>query len=163
MTSTPSSTSPPHNAFRYDVFLSFSGKDTRHTFTDHLYHALLGAGVRTFRDDDDIERGEGLEPEIIAAITKSKASIVVLSENYAQSTWCLDELWLILEQRRRYGHYVLPVFYHVKPSDVRYQTGKFAIAIPKASRSDVRRWKDALRNVADLAGMVPTGYICFTL
>ncbi|MFS7971356.1 putative TIR domain-containing protein [Helianthus anomalus] len=25
----------------YDVFLSFRGEDTRHAFTDHLYHALL--------------------------------------------------------------------------------------------------------------------------
>ncbi|KAL7235619.1 hypothetical protein ACSBR1_019001 [Camellia fascicularis] len=42
----------------YHVFLSFRGKDTRKTFTDHLYTALVQAGFRTFKDDEDIESGE---------------------------------------------------------------------------------------------------------
>ncbi|XP_022030478.1 toll/interleukin-1 receptor-like protein [Helianthus annuus] len=161
MASTSLSTSHPHHkhANRFDVFLSFRGEDTRHTFTDHLYHALLRVGVRTFRDNDEIDRGQELKPEIKTAITKSKASIVVLSENYANSRWCLNELWLILEQRRTCNHYVLPIFYYVDPSDVRNQRGRFAIAISKANRSDVRRWKDALTKVANLTGMVHSGYI----
>ncbi|KAI3827398.1 hypothetical protein L1987_01471 [Smallanthus sonchifolius] len=77
------------------------GEDTRYTFTDHLYKVLLRAGLRIFRDDDVIPTGEVLKPEIESAIIKSRASIVVLSENYAYSKWCLDELWLILEQRRK--------------------------------------------------------------
>ncbi|CAL9006548.1 unnamed protein product [Prunus brigantina] len=44
---------------RYHVFLSFRGEDTRKTFTDHLYTALVNEGFRTFRDDDEVERGEG--------------------------------------------------------------------------------------------------------
>ncbi|KAL7592024.1 disease resistance protein RPV1 [Lactuca sativa] len=103
----------------HDVFLSFRGEDTRNSFTDHLYAALERAGVRTFRDNDNIDRGQELKPEIDRAIKESRASIVVLSEKYANSRWCLDELLLILVQRRSFNHFVLPVFYHVDPSDVR--------------------------------------------
>ncbi|KAM7466396.1 hypothetical protein LguiB_013958 [Lonicera macranthoides] len=39
----------------YDVFLSFRGADTRNGFTDHLYNNLVGAGVRTFRDNNDLQ------------------------------------------------------------------------------------------------------------
>ncbi|KAI9215660.1 hypothetical protein POPTR_T002968v4 [Populus trichocarpa] len=41
-----SSRSRPEGA--YDVFLSFRGEDTRKTFTDHLYTALVQAGIHTF-------------------------------------------------------------------------------------------------------------------
>ncbi|KAM7518911.1 hypothetical protein LguiB_017873 [Lonicera macranthoides] len=107
------------SAFRYNyqVFLSFRGEDTRKAFTDHLYTALLQAGLRTFRDDDDIEGGKRLELELRKAIHGSRISIIVFSKNYASSKWCLDEAMMILEWSRTSGHEVLPVFYHVDPSD----------------------------------------------
>nr|GEW55560.1 hypothetical protein [Tanacetum cinerariifolium] len=37
-------------------------------------------------------RGQELKTELVSAIKTSKASIIVLSKNYASSTWCLDEL-----------------------------------------------------------------------
>ncbi|XP_021981079.1 disease resistance protein RPV1 isoform X1 [Helianthus annuus] len=142
---------------RYDVFLSFRGEDTRYSITDHLYDRLLRAGLRTFRDNDAIDRGQELKPEIETAIIESRASVVVLSEKYAKSRWCLDELWLILEQRRKCNHFVLPVFYHVDPSDVRNQTRSFAIEGSKWILDDVRRWKAALTEVANLTGLVLSG------
>ncbi|KAI3827406.1 hypothetical protein L1987_01479 [Smallanthus sonchifolius] len=156
MASTSSSTSPPNHsqAVRFDVFLSFRGEDTRHAFTDHLYHALRGAGLDIFRDDDEIGRGLELKPEIEAAVIESRASIIVLSKNYANSRWCLNELWLILEKRKKCGHFVLPIFYHVDPSDVRNQTGSFVIEESKGTVDDVRRWKEALTKVANLTGEV---------
>ncbi|KAL8204479.1 hypothetical protein R6Q57_010102 [Mikania cordata] len=83
----------------YDVFLSFRGIDTRLNFVDHLYNALLDANLNIFYDDDEIQTGEDLRQELKRAIRASRASIIVLSPNYASSTWCLDELVLILEQR----------------------------------------------------------------
>ncbi|XP_076892428.1 disease resistance protein RUN1-like, partial [Bidens hawaiensis] len=142
---------------RFDVFLSFRGEDTRHTFTDHLYTALKRAAIHTFRDNDEIERGRDLEPEIVKAIENSRASIVVLSENYAKSRWCLEELTLILELKRKGKHFVLPVFYHVDPSDVRNQRQSFAIEGSKWTEENVNLWKSALREVANLTGMVASG------
>ncbi|KAJ9551074.1 hypothetical protein OSB04_015119 [Centaurea solstitialis] len=145
----------------YDVFLSFRGEDTRHSFTDHLYDALGREGISTFRDDVEISRGEEVGPEIEKAIRASKGSIVVLSKNYATSTWCLDELSLILERRQKSTHFVLPVFYHVEPSDVKKQDGTFNIEVKTSSKwteENVIRWKKALTEVANLSGLVLSGY-----
>uniref|UniRef100_A0A5B6YS55 Putative TMV resistance protein N-like n=1 Tax=Davidia involucrata TaxID=16924 RepID=A0A5B6YS55_DAVIN len=142
----------------YEVFLSFRGKDTRKNFTDHLYTALMQAGIRTFRDDDEIERGEDIKSELRKAIRESKFSIIVFSKNYASSKWCLDELVMILERTRTSQHVVLPVFYHVPPSEVRNQSGGFAEAFARYAEANewmekVQGWRKALREVADLAGM----------
>nr|KAJ0197503.1 hypothetical protein LSAT_V11C700361460 [Lactuca sativa] len=126
--------SPGANGSSYDVFLSFRGEDTRYSFTDHLYKTLKQSRIDAFRDNDDINRGEELKPEIQRAIKESRASIVVLLENYATSYWCLDELMLILQQKREHNHYVLPVFYHVDPSDVRKQNKTFAIEVKASSK-----------------------------
>jgi len=49
---------------KHQVFLSFRGEDTRRKFTDHLYTALVQAGIHRFRDDDEIQRGHNIELEI---------------------------------------------------------------------------------------------------
>ncbi|KAJ6978620.1 hypothetical protein NC653_026910 [Populus alba x Populus x berolinensis] len=53
---------------KYQVFLSFRGEDTRKNFTDHLYTALVQAGIHTFRDDNEIRRGENIDFELQKAI-----------------------------------------------------------------------------------------------
>lgn len=103
----------------YDVFLSFRGGDTRYNFTDHLYSALVGAGIDTFMDDERLRTGEKISSELIKAIQESRVSIVVFSENYGRSTWCLEELVNIMRCREESGQTVIPVFYRVDPSDVR--------------------------------------------
>ncbi|KAI7757847.1 hypothetical protein M8C21_012315 [Ambrosia artemisiifolia] len=81
----------------------------------------------------------------------------VESQNYAKSRWCLDELCLILEQKRKFGDFVLPVFYHVDPSDVRNHRGSFSVKGSKGTVDDARRWKAALTEVANLSGMELSG------
>ncbi|XP_076931300.1 disease resistance protein RPV1-like [Bidens hawaiensis] len=157
-----SSSAPIH--YKYDVFLSFRGEDTRYSFTAHLFEALRQAGIATFRDDDEIREGQELKPKIERSITESRASIIVFSENFANSRWCLDELWLILRQKRKGCHLVFPVFYKVDPSDVRNQLGSFTIKAKdgaeglKWTQDNVKPWKAALSEVADFKGMVVSGY-----
>ncbi|KAJ6885436.1 TMV resistance protein N [Populus alba x Populus x berolinensis] len=145
---------------KYQVFLSFRGEDTRKNFTDHLYKALVDAGIHTFRDDDEIRRGENIDFELQKAIQESKISIIVFSKNYASSRWCLDELVMIMERRRTTSSIVFPVFYDVLPSEVRNQTGSFVAAFVeqekrfKEEMERVNGWRIALKEVADLAGMV---------
>ena len=140
----------------YDVFLSFRGEDTRNSFTAHLYSALDRKGIRTFIDDERLERGKPISPELLNAIEKSKVAIIVLSRNYASSSWCLDELVKIVECKEKAGLTVLPVFYGVDPSDVRRQTGSFAEAFAKhelmKNEEKLQSWRAALTRVASLSG-----------
>ncbi|KAK9930657.1 hypothetical protein M0R45_027688 [Rubus argutus] len=146
---------PPFRKLTYDVFLSFRGEDTRKNFTDHLYTALKQRGIFTFRDDEELERGKSIAPEIFKAIEESRYVIVVLSRNYANSSWCLDEIAKILECMEE-STVVLPVFYDVDPSDVRKQTGDhFEEAFSehvKEHPDKVERWRRALSQVANLSG-----------
>ncbi|XP_059625268.1 TMV resistance protein N-like [Cornus florida] len=102
----------------YDVFLSFSGFDTRKTFTGHLLDALDKHGFSTFRDDTKLPRGEEVGPELLKAIEESIVSVIVVSKNYASSKWCLDELVKIMDCKTTLNQIVIPIFYDVEPSNV---------------------------------------------
>lgn len=141
----------------YDVFLSFRGEDTRNNFTAHLYRALLQEGINTFMDDK-LRRGEEISPTLLKAIDESKISIIVFSENYASSTYCLEELMKILECKESNQHNVIPVFYKVEPSTVRHQKNSFGEAFTKyedrfKDDEKVQKWKEALKQAADLSGL----------
>ena len=83
-------------SFSYDVFLSFRGEDTRYGFTGNLYKVLQERGIHTFIDDDELQKGDQITSALQEAIEKSKIFIIVLSENYASSSFCLNELTHIL-------------------------------------------------------------------
>ncbi|KAL2951423.1 hypothetical protein AAZX31_19G049500 [Glycine max] len=111
--------------FSNDLFLSFRGEDTRRSFTGNLYKALSDSGIHTFMDDKKIPRGDQITSGLEKAIEESRIFIIVLSENYASSSFCLNELDYILKFIKGKGLLVLPVFYKVDPSDVRNHTGSF--------------------------------------
>ena len=144
--------------WKYDVFLSFRGEDTRNSFTDHLYVALKQKGIVIFRDKENLERGKSISPELLKAIEESRFVIVILSRNYASSTWCLDELVKIMECMKEMKTTVFPIFYDVDPTNVRKQTGTFAEAFFKHEEhfkdfiEKVQTWRAALREVANLNG-----------
>ncbi|XP_039164654.1 disease resistance protein RUN1-like [Eucalyptus grandis] len=116
----------PKGSNGYDMFLSFRGTDTRNTFVDHLYNNLVDAGICVFKDDDELCEGEEISTNLLAAIKNSKISIPILSQNYAWSKACLQELVQMIECMKNAG-------------------GKY-------SREDVAKWKEALQEVASLKG-----------
>ena len=142
--------------WKYDVFLSFRGEDTRYKFTDHLYTALVKRGIVTFRDNENLERGKVISSELLQAIEESRFAIVILSENYACSSWCLDELAKIIECEKEQRMTVLPVFHYVDPTDVWKQTGTFEEAFDTHEmcfkEKRVKTWRYALIHVGNLAG-----------
>ncbi|KAL8090660.1 hypothetical protein AgCh_039915 [Apium graveolens] len=148
----PTSSSPT----RWDVFLSFRGTDTRYNFTSHLYDKLDSNRFGTFMDDPELRTGENISEALIRAIYESKTYIVVFSENYASSKWCLDELVEIYKCHKSAQRLVIPVFYKIDASVIRYQIGSFKDAFEKhQARYEmemVNEWRLTLKEVADLSG-----------
>ncbi|XP_010449699.1 PREDICTED: protein SUPPRESSOR OF npr1-1, CONSTITUTIVE 1 isoform X2 [Camelina sativa] len=139
---------------RYDVFPSFRGEDVRDSFLSHLLKELKRKTI-TFIDNE-IERSRPIGPELLLAIRESRIAIVVFSENYASSTWCLNELVEIHKCYMELDLMVIPIFLHVDPSEVRKQTGEFGKDFHKTckgkSEDAIQSWKQALADVANLAG-----------
>lgn len=147
------SLAPPQT---YDVFLSFRGADTRTNIVSHLYRELETVrGIKTFKDDRELEIGNPIGVTLLKAIEESKCAIVVLSKNYAQSAWCLVELAKICRCMKD-NNRILPLFYHVEPSDVGFQKNDFADAFTKhdkrQSPEEVKEWREALNTVAKISG-----------
>ncbi|XP_050266324.1 disease resistance protein RPV1-like [Quercus robur] len=153
--SSPSSSSS-NQTWSYDVFVSFRGKDTRYKFTDHLFAALDRSGIHSFDDNRKLERGKDIWTELEKAIQKSRIAVIVFSENYADSEWCLRELAKIMECKQNLQQIVLPVFYEVSPSHIQSQKGSLEKAFVSHEGcfevDEVKRWRDALTEAANLSG-----------
>ncbi|CAI0421322.1 unnamed protein product [Linum tenue] len=151
------SSTRPLPAGNYEVFLSFRGPDVRTTFADSLYHFLDHSKIRTFFDDEGLRKGEKIAPSLVQAIQESKIYIPILSQGYASSKWCLEELSLMVKSlNQNQGHILLPIFYFVEPRDARRQEGSYSRAFRQHSRKHdaetVKEWKEALQVVSHMKG-----------
>ncbi|XP_074346234.1 toll/interleukin-1 receptor-like protein [Apium graveolens] len=148
------SSSPPST---WDVFLSFYGKDTRRNFISHLYYALDQAGIPTFIDDRALDMGQEISSGLLDGVKDSKMFVVVFSENYARSPWCLQELVYILDCKKTKIQ-VIPVFYYVDPSDVGHQKGSFGEAFDdhykkkRYSPDIIDKWRLSLAQIGKISG-----------
>ncbi|KAH0666263.1 hypothetical protein KY285_027469, partial [Solanum tuberosum] len=140
--------------WKYDAFLSFRGDDTRNNFVADLYKRLQDIGINVFKDDMKLERGKFISTELLKAIEESRTAIIIFSEDYASSTWCLEELTMIMECVDKKEQKAYPVFYNVEPSDIRMKTesNSFAKALEK-HREDFKAnfEKLASKHEADIA------------
>ncbi|KAK4278726.1 hypothetical protein QN277_016533 [Acacia crassicarpa] len=152
------SNSTDESKWKYDVFLSFAGEDTRLRFTSQLDEAFKRSGIKTFRDDVDLERGRDIRQNLFQAIEDSLCAVVVISEKYANSKWCLDELQKILESRNTLHRRVFPIFYDVDPADVRKQEKNFGNALAEHEKKfgkatkKVQNWRNVLFEISNLSG-----------
>ena len=114
-------------------------------------------GFITFKDDKELVPGNPISSKLLDAIEKSRMAVIIFSENYASSEWCLEELVKIVKCMKG-GLKVLPIFYHVDPSHVRHQKETFAVAFAEHEKrlqenpEQVQIWRTALREVANLSG-----------
>ncbi|TYK18336.1 TMV resistance protein N-like isoform X2 [Cucumis melo var. makuwa] len=119
--------------------------------------ALRQRGINVFIDDK-LSRGEEISASLLEAIEESKISIVIISENYASSSWCLNELEkIIMCNKLRSGEQlVLPIFYRVDPSQVRKQSGRFGEEFGKLevrfSSDKMEAWREAMISVSHMSG-----------
>ncbi|KRH37291.1 hypothetical protein GLYMA_09G057000v4 [Glycine max] len=140
---------------KYDVFVSFRGVDIRRGFLSHLIGTFKSKQINAFVDDK-LERGEEIWPSLIEAIQGSSISLIIFSPDYASSRWCLEELVTILECKEKYGQIVIPIFYHIEPTEVRHQRGSYENAFAehvKKYKSKVQIWRHAMNKSVDLSGI----------
>eukprot|EP00253_Pinus_taeda_P020269 PITA_20269 len=150
-----SSTAATSN-LNYDVFLSHRGVDVKKTFASHLYRRLSSFGLKVFLDQPELQRGDYFAPQIEHAIQSASVHVAILSPGYADSEWCLNELLLMLDS----GAPIIPVFYHVRPTEVRRTTGKYGEALDNLARKRARydpitieNWRNALSRVSGISGL----------
>ncbi|KAH1261309.1 TMV resistance protein N [Glycine max] len=120
------------------MFFKVFAVKTRDNFTSYLYDALTRDKSETFIDNW-LEKGDEISPALIKAIENSHTSIVIFSENYASSKWCLNELNKIMEFK--------------KEKEQIHQTGSCKEAFAKhEGHSMYCKWKAALTEAANLSG-----------
>ncbi|KAL1188715.1 putative disease resistance protein RPP1 [Cardamine amara subsp. amara] len=158
ITASSSSSSPSSSLSlncKYHVFPSFHGEDVRKTFLTHILKEFRRKGIDPFIDID-IERSKSIGHGLIEAIKGSRIAVVLLSRNYASSSWCLNELVEIMKCRDELGQIVMTIFYEVDPTDVKNQTGDFGKAFTKTckgkTKEEIKRWRKVLESVAKIAG-----------
>jgi tetratricopeptide (TPR) repeat protein len=87
MPSTPTS-------FAYDVFVSYSHRDSRWVF-DELLPQLDSAGLRACVDVNDFQFGAPLPQEIERAVEHSRHTLLVFTPAYLESVWTRYEAHLV--------------------------------------------------------------------
>ncbi|CAJ2633251.1 TMV resistance protein N-like [Trifolium pratense] len=146
-----------HSMAKWQIFLSFIGEDTHYSFTGFLYQVLCQGGFKTFMDDGGLQTGDQISPSLLNAIEASRLSIIVLSENYVNSSWCLEELVKILECMKLKNQLVWPIFYKVEPSDIRHLRKHYGKDMAHHENNfginseRVQKWKSALFEVSNLS------------
>ncbi|XP_056173639.1 disease resistance protein L6-like [Syzygium oleosum] len=146
------------SGYDYEVFLSFRGLDTSRDITDYLYTSMIGAGIRAYKDDEELRTGEEIGSQLLQAIEQSKISIPIFSKGYADSTWCLRELVKMVESKNTRRQKIMPIFYDVAPSEVKCQTEHYGNAIVSHANKkrfgdeSINKWKAALTEVGALKG-----------
>ncbi|PON44696.1 LOW QUALITY PROTEIN: TIR domain containing protein [Parasponia andersonii] len=92
----------------------------------------------------------------ISQVNESKISVVIFSDNYACSSWCLDELLNILECKKMYGQIAVPVFYNIDPYLI-FETSRIIMQLRFARLEErfqdkVQGWKAALKDASNITG-----------
>eukprot|EP00253_Pinus_taeda_P016904 PITA_16904 len=153
---------------KYDVFINHRG-EVKKNFAGHLYRALLSGGFTPLLDQQDLQEGLPFPSQLEAVIRNASVHVAVFSPKYAKSRWCLDELLLM----RQSGAPIIPVFYHIKPADLKRtahnKTEGYGLSLhqlelkttldPRTQEEKLRydpatihKWRDALSSVAEISG-----------
>ncbi|KAB2086419.1 hypothetical protein ES319_A04G030400v1 [Gossypium barbadense] len=119
-----------------DVFINHRGIDTKRTIATLLYDHLSWLNLQPFLDNKNMKPRDKLFDNIDNATRNCKIGVTVFSPNYCKSYFCLHELALFMESKKK----VIPIFCDIKPSELRIEA-KYTVGLTfdssKGNLSDV--------------------------
>ncbi|XP_030528746.1 TIR-only protein-like [Rhodamnia argentea] len=125
-----------------DVFISHRGVETKRSVAGLLHNFLSLLGVRPFLDVRSLKPGDKLLEEINAAIYGCKVGVAVFSPRWCESWFCLHELALLVEAKKR----VIPIYCDVEASQLQVDDAQH-------SASDFLRYRHALEEAKSNVGL----------
>ncbi|KAK4804783.1 hypothetical protein SAY86_004600 [Trapa natans] len=128
-----------------DVFINHRGVDTKRNMASLLYHHLSLLNVRSFLDMNTLKPGDCLSERIQNAIRDCKVGIAVFSPNYGSSYYCLLELALMMEMKKK----IIPVFFDVMPSEIHVNPRQM-----HCTSGEIQRFHRALEEAKMAVGLV---------
>ncbi|XP_047326221.1 TIR-only protein-like [Impatiens glandulifera] len=127
-----------------DIFINHRGADTKGNISGLLYERLSKMiSLHTFLDKKSMDPGDKMLSEIDAAIRNCKVAVAVFSPNYCKSYYCLHELALIMESKKR----LVPIFWNIQPS------GLMVKNIKKYDPNELHRFRWALEEARSTVGL----------
>ncbi|KAI6703806.1 hypothetical protein NL676_012942 [Syzygium grande] len=126
-----------------DVFINHRGAETKRSIAGLLHSFLSLLGLHPFLDSRSMMPGDKLFDEIDAAIYGCKVGVAVFSPHYCESRFCLHELALLMETKKR----VIPIFCDVKPSQLQVMDDL------KHSANHLERYRHALEEAKNTDGL----------
>ncbi|XP_027355276.1 TMV resistance protein N-like [Abrus precatorius] len=126
-----------------DVFINHRSMDTKRTVATLLYDHLCRLGFHPFLDNKNMKPGDKLFDKINSAILQCKVGLAVISPRYCESYFCLHELALLMECKKK----VIPIFCDIKPSQLRVIKNK------KWTLENHQRFKFALDEAKNTVGL----------
>ncbi|XP_014503234.1 TMV resistance protein N-like [Vigna radiata var. radiata] len=149
---------------KYDVLINFTGEDIHRKFVSHLNSAFSTVGLTTFLHHPNAVNTTHIQQPILS---HCRVAIVIFTQTYSQSAWCLNQLLQIIKWHQTYCRHVLPVYYEIQPSDVRLQKGDFGKALKETAQQTfsgqeldhgMSRWSHALTKAANFFGWDESSY-----
>lgn len=147
---------------KYPVFISFRGADVRTGFLSFLEYGLK-LGVVDYYVDTKEMKSEPLNI-LLKRIRDSRLVLIIFSENFMESTWCIKELLETTKEMIESGRKIIPLFYKVRVSDVkknwkvRAEQARGEEGEEKAKEME-KEVHDALRTVTGLMGLKSADYL----
>ncbi|KAM6584552.1 hypothetical protein CsatB_011554 [Cannabis sativa] len=139
-----------------EVFINHRGVDTKRSIATLLYDQLSWLNIPSFLDNKTMKPGDKLFDKIDSAIMGCKVGVAVFSPRYCDSYFCLHELALFAQTKKK----VIPIFCDVKPSQLHVSLDnnqysqedltRFAWAIEQAKNTVGLTFDSSKGNLADV-------------
>nr|XP_043634496.1 disease resistance protein RUN1-like [Erigeron canadensis] len=160
MASSSSKSNTSSYKWSYDVFVSFGSEDhIIKSFVDFLFADFKRKGIRAFREDEHVQRGEERSKQVYRAIEESRFLVLVFSASFTSSPSCLQELVKILKckEENHDKYQIRTIFHNVNPETLLKQTESHVETFSQydqflESTDEVPHWREALTKAANLPG-----------